>query len=147
MAPNDYGPRQCRGAVGEGRPKGRVFCDVLAVPDRKEQYDHAKSRGFSDLPGPDAAHIHAHDHRGGNGDRDRESAPRTFAERLHHDQSERRKDDDHDSQRADEGNRAGNRAHFHFHHLAERPAVTPNGTEQNNEVLHCARKHHADENP
>ena len=112
-----------------------------------KQHDDAERGRLPDLAGPDTAHVDAHEHGGRNGDRDREGSPRAFAQRLHDDQPERRKDDDHDAERADESDAAGDRAHLHLHHFAEGAAVAPDRAEQDDEVLHRAGEHHADENP
>ena len=51
------------------------------------------------------------------------------------------------AERADQRDAAGDRAHLHLDHLAERAAVAPDRAEQDYEVLHRAGEHHADQNP
>ena len=132
---------------GEEWSPDRIVGDRLPIDERGHQQNDADDRCLADASGTHHPHVDAHDQRNRNGRGDSEEAPRAVGERLHHDQAQHRQDYDHDGEDADHGDRARRGTQFHLDHFAERFSVAAHGSEQHDEILHCAGKHHADQNP
>ena len=143
----DQDPAKLYRREGEGRPPGRRLRYRLSVHDRGDQADEAQHRHLADPARPDPACIGAHCHGERHGGRNGEHAPGAFGQRLDHDQRQHRQDDDHDHERAEQGDRAGNLTHLHADEFAQRLAVAAHGNEQDHEILHRAGQHHAEDDP
>ena len=132
---------------GQRRAPVRVVGNHAAEPDRGHQQHDTDNRHFTDAAWAQEAHVDPHK----QGDRHRRAdgkhAPRAFRQRFHHDERQHREDDDHNQEAAEQGDRARNRPHLLFNHLAQRGAVTPRGDKQHHEVLYRARQHHAGQQP
>ncbi|VVP49882.1 hypothetical protein PS874_05173 [Pseudomonas fluorescens] len=135
--------------AGEAERLGphRIGGNLPTEPDRTEQQRHADHRDFTDAARADVAHVDAHEHRDRDGRHHREHAPRAFGQGLDHDQRQHREDDDHDQEAAEQGDGAGDAAHFFTDHVAQGTTVAPGGQEQDHEVLHRTGQHHAGNQP
>ena len=89
----------------------RVLAEKLTAPDGEKQTEDTENRHPADAD-PPAAKRDPHEERDRDRHRDRENAPRTFGQRLHHDEREDRDQHDHDGEHADEGERARPRFRF-----------------------------------
>ena len=125
----------------------RIFVNQLSAPHRQQQQRHADGRGFEHFAHPPEPHITAHEQRDGNRCAHGENAPRTFGQRLDHDEREHREQNHQDGQNRQHRDETGRRIQFLLDHLAERFAVAPHRAKQNDEILHRAAEHDADENP
>jgi len=124
-----------------------VLVHQLATIDRQHRQHEADHRYLADAPGAQVAQVHAHEQRHRNSRGDGEYAPRRVGERLDDDQRQHREDDDHDHEGAEQGDDPRHPTLFLLDKVAERATVAPRGDEQDDEVLHRAREHHAGKDP
>ena len=133
------------------RPKTCDQCGLcvnqLAAPHRQQQQRDAEGRGLQHLAHAPEPHVTAHEQRDGNRRAHGENAPRTFRERLDHDEREDREQNHQNGQNRQHRDETRRRIQFLLDHLAERFAVAPHRAKQNDEILHRAAEHDADENP
>ncbi len=120
---------------------------ILTEPNAGQQADDAEECHPANMSGTDVAEGTAHEHRNGDGCRDGEDAPGALSQRLDHNQSEHRDDDDENRERADESDDARNGADLFLHHLRERFPVAAHGSKKNHRVVNATAERGADENP
>ena len=143
----DQDPAQLHRRVGEQRGERGRGGDIGPEHDRGEQPDHAEQRHLAHPARADPARVAAHQDRERDGGGHGEQAPRAFRKRPHDDERQHRQDDDHNHERPEQRDRAGNIAHFHPDQFAERAAVAAHRNEQDHEILHRAGKHDAGQDP
>ena len=83
----------------------------------------------------------------GNGGGNGKGAPGRFRQRLDHNQRQHRQQDEHDEEGAEQGDHAGYLPQLRFDQVAQRAAVATRGNEEHNEILYCASKHDAGQQP
>ena len=86
-------------------------------------------------------------HRDRDREPDRDGAPGARLERVHDDQREHRDQHHHDAEHGDQRRDAGDRSDLLARHLAERLAVAADRRREDDEVLHRAAEHDADDDP
>ncbi len=144
---DDDRPRQCWRAHFENCFERGVFGDELPAPHRQQQQCDADDGTFQHFADAHPAQVAAHEQRNRNRRGDGEDSPRRFGERVHDHEREHGEQDDHDRENRDHADDAGRGVQFLPHHLRERFAIAPHGRKENDEILHRAAEHHADQNP
>ena len=133
--------REDRGEIGLS---GDPASGVEGEGDEQHEADRAR---LEHAARADPAHVDAHQHRDRNRESDRHRSPRARLERVHDHEREHRDQHDHDAEHRDERGVSGDGADLFLRHLAERFAVAPNGRAEDDEVLHRAADHDADDDP
>ena len=139
--------RQRAAGEREGGRERRLGGHPAAGEEGEREEDEADRAGLQHASRPEPAHVDAHEHRDGDREPDGDRAPRARLEGVHDDESEDGDEHDHDAEHGDHRGEAGDGADLLARHFAQRLAIAADGGAEDDEVLHRAAEHDADDDP
>ena len=135
-----------REEVRRARPR-MARREESAEDDTRHEQRHADGRRLAHAARPDPVHVEAHQQRDGDRRGDRERPPGALGERLDDDEPEDRERDDDDEEDRDHRDDAAQRADLVARDLRERTAAAPEGSAEDDEVLHGTGEADAEHEP
>src|SRR5882762_3280526 len=124
-------------------------CKPVSAPNARQQQHHANRARHAhlDLSRRALEHVQPHENRNRNRHPDREHAPRTVRQRVHHHHSQPRQRHQQNQQHRKHRYQSRKLAHLRPRHVRQRSSLVPHRSHQHDKILHATRQHRSDQYP